>query len=126
VRQLLYYPASMRFSPLLAVRLVLSPVMIKKLLPVVLLTVLLQACILYVPDVEQGNIVTPDMLKNVDIGQTRDQVKYHLGTPLVADPFHRDRWDYYYSLEKGRTGKRTDKRLTIVFKNDRVSEIIRE
>ena len=100
--------------------------MIRKLLPVFLLTLLLQACILYVPDVEQGNVITPEMLKNIEIGQTREQVKYHLGTPLITDPFHKDRWDYYYSLEKGRTKKRTDKRLTIVFKNDRVTEIIRE
>lgn len=98
--------------------------MIKKILIVLLLSTLLQACILYVPDVEQGNIVTPEMLKNVEIGQTREQVKYHIGTPLIEDPFHRDRWDYYYSIEKGRTKKRADERLTIIFKNDRVSEII--
>jgi outer membrane protein assembly factor BamE len=100
--------------------------MIKKLLPVLLLTLLIQACVLYVPDVEQGNIVTQEMLENVEIGQTREQVKYHLGTPLISDSFHRDRWDYYYSLEKGRSKKRADKRLTIVFRNDRVTEIIRE
>lgn len=85
----------------------------------------LQACILYVPDVEQGNIITPQMIGQVKAGQSRQQVRFALGTPLVKDSFHKNRWDYFYSIKKGRSKKVDKKRLTIIFKNDRVEKIVR-
>ena len=80
--------------------------------------------LLYQQDIEQGNIITQKMVTQVHRGMTREQVRYVLGTPLVSDVFHRDRWDYYYSLQpKGR--KVTKKqRITILFNGDKVSRIL--
>ncbi|KPK55673.1 MAG: hypothetical protein AMS22_03600 [Thiotrichales bacterium SG8_50] len=81
--------------------------------------------LLYVQDIEQGNILTPEMIEQVRPGMTRKQVIFILGTPLVADVFHGDRWDYYYTLKPG--GKKVTKKqqITILFKGDRVSRIVR-
>jgi len=52
-------------------------------------------------DVRQGNFVTPQMVAMLKQGQTRDQVRFILGTPLLTDPFHADRWDYVYRFQPG-------------------------
>lgn len=80
---------------------------------------------LYRQDIEQGNVLKPEVINQVKPGMTRKQVQYILGTPLVADVFHKDRWDFYYTLQPdGR--KITDKQqLTILFDGDRVTRIIR-
>jgi outer membrane protein assembly factor BamE (lipoprotein component of BamABCDE complex) len=82
-------------------------------------------CILYEQDIEQGNVLTPEMIQQIKPGMTRKQVQLILGTPLVADVFHSKRWDYYYSLQPG--GKDITKKLqlTILFEGDRVTEIVR-
>ena len=48
----------------------------------------------YRPDVQQGNVVTKDMVDQLRPGMTRDQVRFLLGTPMLTDVFHQDRWDY--------------------------------
>jgi len=96
-----------------------------RLLPLLLIFTLLQGCILYVPDVEQGNIVTEEMVNQVKVGQSEQQVRYILGSPLIKDSFHRNRWDYFYSLKKGTNPAIDKKRLTIIFENGKVSRIIR-
>src|SRR5918998_642922 len=54
-------------------------------------------------DIQQGNYVTQDMVNKLKPGMSRSQVRFALGTPLIADPFHADRWDYVYVYEhKGR------------------------
>lgn len=73
-------------------------------------------------DVQQGNYVTEDAVSRVKTGMTRPQVKFLLGTPLLADIFHGNRWDYAYRIE--RQGKPTEeKRLTVYFDKDVVSRI---
>jgi outer membrane protein assembly factor BamE len=54
----------------------------------------------YKPDVIQGNVVTTDQLAQVKPGMTRVQVKEILGSPLITDPFHADRWDYVFTLKR--------------------------
>jgi outer membrane protein assembly factor BamE len=98
------------------------------LLSLVLLTaVSVSGCFrLYVQDIEQGNVLTQEMIDQVRPGMTRRQVTFILGTPLVADPFHADRWDYYYALQPG--GRKVTKKqvITILFKGDRVTQIVRD
>jgi outer membrane protein assembly factor BamE len=84
----------------------------------------LQGCnyLVYKIDVQQGNYVTQDVVARVKTGMTKAEVRQVLGTPLVADVFHANRWDYYFSLEKkGRVGDRTE--LSIFFENDKVVSI---
>ncbi|MES2756309.1 MAG: outer membrane protein assembly factor BamE [Pseudomonadota bacterium] len=73
----------------------------------------------YRPDIQQGNFVSQEMLSQLKVGQTREQVKFILGTPLLADPFHTTRWDYPFYLARG-NGELTKARVSIFFKDDKV------
>lgn len=68
-------------------------------------------------NIDQGNIITQEMVNQLKPGMTRDQVKYVMGSSLLVDPFHPDRWDYVYTL-RARDGKRTRQQLTVIFKDD--------
>lgn len=79
---------------------------------------------IYRADTEQGNVITEEMIAQVKQGMSRAQVRYVLGTPLLADPFHLDRWDYFYLRRPGNTRKPAEsRRVTIFFENDRVVRI---
>lgn len=52
--------------------------------------------------VRQGNLVTQQMVNELEPGMTRQQVRFILGTPLLTDTFHTDRWDYLYTYQPGR------------------------
>lgn len=54
----------------------------------------------YHMDIQQGNVVTPKMIMQLKPGMTKSQVRFVMGTPLLTDSFHADRWDYFYSLKK--------------------------
>lgn len=71
----------------------------------------------YRPDIQQGNFVSQEMLTQLKVGQTREQVRFLLGTPLLTDMFHADRWDYPFYLARG-NGELTTSRVTIYFKDD--------
>lgn len=71
-------------------------------------------------DVRQGNYVTPQMVAMLKPGQSRDQVRFILGTPLVTDPFHADRWDYIYRFQPGR-GEVQRRRLTVYFADGKLA-----
>ena len=68
-------------------------------------------------DVEQGNIVTPEMVEQLKPGMTRRQVRFVMGTPLIEDTFHEDRWDYRYTLRNGNDTLEQN-RLTVFFEGD--------
>ena len=73
----------------------------------------------YKMDIRQGNYVTPEMRGKLKIGMSRQQVRYVLGTPMVSDTFHGDRWDYVYRLEQH--GEVVEKqRLTLYFEGDKL------
>jgi outer membrane protein assembly factor BamE len=76
----------------------------------------------YRPDIQQGNFVSQEMLTQLKVGQTRDQVKFILGTPLLTDAFHADRWDYPFYLARG-NGELTTSRVTVYFKGDQLARI---
>jgi outer membrane protein assembly factor BamE len=61
------------------------------------------------------------MLAQLKVGQTRDQVKFILGTPLLTDAFHANRWDYPFYLARG-NGELTTARVTVYFKDDKVEK----
>ncbi|MDR1350519.1 MAG: outer membrane protein assembly factor BamE [Zoogloeaceae bacterium] len=73
-------------------------------------------------DVQQGNVLTQEMTSQLRPGLTRDQVRFILGTPLLTDVFHADRWDYLFRLEEGRTGVVTTRALTVFFGADDLLE----
>lgn len=73
----------------------------------------------YKLDVQQGNIVTQDMVNQLKPGMNKRQVRYILGTPLLVDSFQEDRWDYFYSL-KNSDDEYSQERLTLFFANDQL------
>jgi outer membrane protein assembly factor BamE len=73
-------------------------------------------------EVRQGNLVTPEMREKIKVGMTTLQVRAALGTPLLIDPFHPNRWDYQYRYELD--GKLIrQQRLTLYFENDLLTRI---
>lgn len=74
------------------------------------------------PDVQQGNIVTQEMVDQLRPGMARRQVKYIMGTPILVDVFHQDRWEYIYSMTEGR-GPRTQKQISLHFADDKLISI---
>ena len=76
----------------------------------------------YRMDIQQGNVVTQEMVSKLQPGMTRSQVRFVLGTPLLTDIFHNDRWDYVYYLEKD--GRRLEERkMVAVFSGDKLVRI---
>ena len=76
----------------------------------------------YRMDVQQGNVVTQEMVEKLKPGMTPSQVRFILGTPLVVDAFHKDRWDYVYRFSKG--GRlQESRRIVIVFQDDKLARI---
>ena len=73
----------------------------------------------YRPDIQQGNFVSEEMLAQLKIGMTRDQVRFIFGTALLTDIFHADRWDYPFRLAKG-NGEVTTSRVVVFFKDGKV------
>jgi len=71
----------------------------------------------YRPDIQQGNFVSQEMLSQLKVGQTRDQVRFLLGTPMISDMFHADRWDFPFYLARG-DGELTTSRVTVYFKDN--------
>jgi outer membrane protein assembly factor BamE len=74
----------------------------------------------YKPDIQQGNFITQEMVAQLKEGMTQDQVIFLLGTPLLNDVFHADRWDYPFRMQKG-NGEITSSAVTVFFKDKRVS-----
>jgi outer membrane protein assembly factor BamE len=52
------------------------------------------------PDIEQGNIITPEMVALLEPGMTQRQVRFALGTPMLIDVFHKQRWEYLFSVKR--------------------------
>ena len=55
----------------------------------------------YKIDIQQGNVLTQDMVSQLKPGLTKDQVRFILGSPVLMDMFHANRWDYVYRFQKG-------------------------
>ena len=92
---------------------------------VLLVSLALTACV-YRIDIQQGNLLEDTDIAQVEVGMTRSQVQFLLGTPMVADSFHRDRWDYAYYLRRGRAPEAEQRWLVVYFAEDRVSKVDRD
>lgn len=74
-------------------------------------------------EIRQGNLISPEMRARVKVGMTQQQVKAALGTPMVSDPFHADRWDYVYRFTQ--EGELVESHhLILYFDKDSVSRIV--
>ena len=73
----------------------------------------------YKISIPQGNVITQEMVDQLRPGMSKRQVTFVMGTPLVRDPFHQDRWDYIYSFQPG-GGERGQERLSVFFIDDQL------
>jgi len=76
--------------------------------------------------IAQGNLVEQEDLDQLEVGMTRSQVRFLLGTPMIDDPFHKSRWDYVYYVKLGRKDTVAKRWVSVFFANDVVSEIRKE
>jgi len=95
----------------------------KKILIHVFIALILTACAHKI-DIQQGNVITEEKLSRVQQGMEQNRVLQILGTPMLRDPFHSERWDYYYSMKPGRDPV-IRYRATLFFDNGRLSRIER-
>jgi outer membrane protein assembly factor BamE len=75
---------------------------------------------LYRMPVQQGNVLNPEQVAQLEAGMTRSQVSFLLGTPMVPNGFNTDRWDYYYYVRGARGETLSTKRLVVWFKDEKV------
>jgi len=76
----------------------------------------------YKIDIQQGNVITQEMVDQLKPGMTRNQVQFVMGTPLVSDTFHQNRWDYFYSYKPG--GKDRDQKIiSLYFEDERLARL---
>ncbi len=99
----------------------------KRLFPIlILVTSLLASGCVYQAALSQGNLLDQEDIDQVEVGMTRGQVRFLLGTPMINDPFHENRWDYAYFLRIGRDKASFKRWLSVYFDEDSVSEIVKD
>ncbi|MFZ5593354.1 MAG: outer membrane protein assembly factor BamE [Pseudomonadota bacterium] len=87
------------------------------------LTLTFAGCGIHKIDIQQGNIITPEMREQIKVGMTKRQIGFILGTPMVIDPFHADRWDYVYSLRSWTNKKHESRHFALFFEGDKLIRI---
>ena len=80
----------------------------------------------YRVEIQQGNVISAEQIEKITPGTSRNEVRFILGTPLIEDPFHAERWDYFYSLNPAKGEMVTKYRLSVWFENDQVLQTVVE
>jgi outer membrane protein assembly factor BamE len=80
----------------------------------------------YRANIAQGNLIEQEDLDQLKVGMTKSQVRFLLGTPMVDDPFHLNRWDYVYYLKLGRKKASFQRWVSVFFENDLVVKIVED
>jgi outer membrane protein assembly factor BamE len=93
------------------------------LLSLVVVTLALASGCVYRANISQGNLIEQKDLDQVEVGMTRNQIRFLLGTPMIDDPFHAARWDYVYYLKIGRKDATFKRWVSIHFDDNIVSAI---
>jgi outer membrane protein assembly factor BamE len=97
----------------------------KKFFILILLALALPGCSyfhVHHMDIEQGNVITPEMVSRVHVGMSMEEVKEIMGSPVLINVFDPNRKDYVYTYKPG-NGDFTEKYITFIFNNGRVSSI---
>lgn len=82
---------------------------------------LLSGCV-YRMNIQQGNYLEGRTVDQLQVGMTRSQVRFLLGTPMVPDAFNKERWDYMYYFKKGRWKRPEERRVIVWFKEEKVDK----
>jgi len=87
-------------------------------------SIFLSACVYHAP-IQQGNLLEAKDIDQITVGMTQAQVRYVLGTPMIADPFSANRWDYVYYLKRSKMPEAKKQQLVVFFENGNVSRLER-
>ena len=90
------------------------------------LSLLTAACGLITPyriEIQQGNFVTQEMVAQLKPGLTRDQVRFVMGTPLVSDIFHEERWDYVFVRQRANSPDVEYRRIAVFFEDGKLKRV---
>ncbi len=101
------------------------PNSVRNTVPLAAVLLLCSACV-YRIDIQQGNLLEESLVEQVAVGMTRSQVQFLLGTPMVSDSFHRNRWDYTYYLKRGRSRDVERRWFIVFFEEDTVVRLDRD
>jgi outer membrane protein assembly factor BamE len=74
----------------------------------------------YTMEIQQGNYISQEAVSQLKLGMTKDQVRFVLGTPLVADIFHENRWDYVYRRQRANSRTVEERRVSVFFEDDKL------
>lgn len=80
----------------------------------------LTALSVYRMEVQQGNYISQEAVAQLKLGMTKEQVRFVLGTPLVADIFHENRWDYVYRRQRENSRQVEERRVSVFFDGDKL------
>ena len=84
--------------------------------------ILVSACV-YRQDIPQGNFFKQEDVAKLEQGMTRQQVRFVMGTPMITDPFHPDRWDYVMYVDSQVDERDTYRRVTVYFEGDALARV---
>lgn len=73
----------------------------------------------YKIDIQQGNSIEQPIISRLEPGMSKNQVQFIMGTPMLIDVFHQNRWDYYYSIQRG-NGESEQKHIALFFEDDKL------
>jgi len=90
----------------------------QKFMIVFVFSLLVSNCSLYKIDIQQGNVITQEMLDQLELGITSRKVRFIMGTPLLQDAFHQNRWDYLFSFQKGNSSTRQQQVISLFFDDE--------
>ena len=74
-------------------------------------------------EIQQGNFLNQEMLAQLKPGMTKDQVRFILGTPLVTDPFHAERWDYVFTHAPANSTRYESRRVAVFFEDGKLTRV---
>ncbi|HEB93374.1 MAG TPA: outer membrane protein assembly factor BamE [Gammaproteobacteria bacterium] len=93
------------------------------LLSVILSSLLLAACSVHKIDIQQGNVITWEMVETLTLGMDKRRVQLAIGSPMIQDPFHPDRWDYVYSFKAGMRDEEQSAHIILYFDGDTLQKV---
>jgi outer membrane protein assembly factor BamE len=89
----------------------------------ILCAVLLVSCSIYRPEIYQGQSSDLADVSKLTVGMTPDEVLGIMGTPLIVDSFHRDRWDYVHNVIDSKRTVVSKQKVTVFFKDGVVAKV---
>ena len=92
---------------------------------IALISLSFSACV-FQSSVQQGNFIEQEKVEQIEIGMTKNQIRFLMGTPMIDDPFNENRWDYVYFLKIGRNQAISKTWVSIIFDENTVSQIIKD